>query len=537
MRRLRVSARLTATMLILLTMLAGVAAVGLTAIGAQRDALATVGAYRETTRLAGQVRFRSADFNGWQTAYAFDAVRGVRGAATDTGESRAAFRTSAEAFRAELAELERAGRLTAAERRALASARERFERFMALDEQVAAGYRAGTPAGNRTASDLVMGDEIALFNEIAQHVETIVTAIDTEAEGAVARAETDAGRAVAGIIATALAALLIAATLAVLLARSIVRPLGALNRRLAEIADGDGDLTQRITDDARDEVADAAAGFNRFADRMQRLVADVGDRAEEVAAAGAELRAVSAELSRGAEQTSVQAGVVSSSAEEVSALVSTMAAAAEQMNASIGEIARSAAQATETVETSVRASAAASETIGRLGAASDEIQSVVQLITAIAAQTNLLALNATIEAARAGESGKGFAVVAGEVKDLAQQTASATDSIARQIDAIQSGSVEAVRAIDQISEVIGEVNDAQLTIASAIEEQTATTGELSRNVGETAVGAGEIASSIGGVAQTAAQTTTAAARTSSTAEDLNRASGDLRALVSAFRYR
>ncbi|GLY99510.1 methyl-accepting chemotaxis protein [Actinoplanes sp. NBRC 103695] len=537
MRRLRISARLTATVLILLALLTGVAVVGLTAISAQRDATRTVSDYRETTRLAGQVKFRAADFNGWQTAYAFDAVRGIRGAATDAGDSRKTFLASADAFRAELTELERSGRLTAAERQALGTTRTEFDRFMALDQQIADGYRAGTPAGDRAASALVMGDEIVLFNQIAQAVETIVAAIDVEAGEAVTRAEAEAGRATTGIIVTGLIALLLSAALAVLLARSVLRPLGALNRRLAEIADGDGDLTQRITDEARDEVADAAAGFNRFADRMQRLVADVGARAEEVAAAATELRTVSADLADGAEQTSAQAGQVSSSAEEVSAIVSTMAAAAEQMNASIGEIARSAGQASETVQTSVRASEAASKTISRLGAASDEIQSVVQLITAIAAQTNLLALNATIEAARAGESGKGFAVVAGEVKDLAQQTASATESIARQIDAIQSGSADAVRAIDQISEVIGEVSSGQLTIASAIEQQTATTGELSRNVGETAVGAGEIAASIGGVARTAERTNSAAARTSTTAEDLNRASADLRALVGAFRYR
>ncbi|MFG1605083.1 methyl-accepting chemotaxis protein [Actinoplanes sp. NPDC049265] len=536
MRRFRISARLSATMLILLVLLGGIAVVGIVAISSLRQATATVGDYRETTRLAGQVKFRAADFNGWQTAYAFDAVRGVEGAAADTGASRKSFLASADAFRAELADLDKAGRLTDAERKTLASALADFDRFMTLDQQIANGYRAGTATGTKAASDLVMGDEITLFNTIAQDIDKLVGAIDSEAEAAVADADAAASQSITIILVAGAAALLVGVALAVLLARSIVRPLGALNRRLAEIADGDGDLTQRIDDHGRDEVADAGSGFNRFADRMQKLVADVGARADEVATAADQLRTVSADLADGAEQTSVQAGVVSSSAEEVSAIVSTMAAAAEQMNASIGEIARSAGQASETVESSVRASAAAGETIGRLGTASDEIQSVVQLITAIAAQTNLLALNATIEAARAGEAGKGFAVVAGEVKDLAQQTASATESIARQVEAIRAGSEEAVRAIGQITEVVSEINSAQLTIASAIEEQTATTGELSRNVGETAVGAGEIAASIGGVAGTAQRTTTAAASTSATAETLSRASDELRALVGAFRY-
>jgi methyl-accepting chemotaxis protein len=206
------------------------------------------------------------------------------------------------------------------------------------------------------------------------------------------------------------------------------------------------------------------------------------------------------------------------------------------MSASIAEISRSANQATRVVETGVEASAAANTTIARLGASSDQIQSVVQLITAIAQQTNLLALNATIEAARAGEAGKGFAVVAGEVKDLAQQTAAATQDIARQVDEIRTGSGDAVAAIERIGQVVAEINDTQLTIASAIEEQTATTSEMSRNVADTAVGAGEIAANIHGVAQTAQQTSAAAQTTRTTADSLNNAAADLQRLVSSFRY-
>jgi methyl-accepting chemotaxis protein len=141
------------------------------------------------------------------------------------------------------------------------------------------------------------------------------------------------------------------------------------------------------------------------------------------------LQSVSVQLAGGAEETSVQAGVVSTGAEEVSAIVSTMAASADEMTASIAEISRSASQASQVAQNGVDASDAANSTITRLGASSDEIQSMVKLITAIAQQTNLLAPNATIEAARAGESGKGFAVVAGKVKELAQQTATATESI------------------------------------------------------------------------------------------------------------
>jgi methyl-accepting chemotaxis protein len=536
LRRLRISLRMTAVLAVLLVLLVGIMAVGLSAIAGQRRAIATVSAYKTTTRLAMQVKFRSADFNGWQTAYAFDIARGLSDAADDRSPSRASFLASANSFRTELAELGRAGRITDSARQHLAGTATLFDRFMALDDRIADAYRSGRSAGVAAAHRLVAVDEIQIFNEIAAAVDALMSSVDAASDRAVTDARTASRRATTAIVAVGALAVLLGALLAVALIRSIVRPLAALNDRLAEIADGDGDLTQRIVDTARDEVGQAAAAFNRFAERMRRLVADVDASAEQVGTAAVQLQAVSAQLTDGAAETSEQAGVVSAGAEEVSAIVATMAASAEQMSASIAEISHSASRASQIAESGVQASEAASSTIGRLGASSDEIQSVVKLITAIAQQTNLLALNATIEAARAGDAGKGFAVVAGEVKDLAQQTATATESIARQIQAIRAGSDEAVEAISKVGSVVGEINSTQLTIASAIEEQTATTSEMSRNVGETAVGAAEIATNISGVALTAQQTNAAAAGTGATAATLTRASTDLRELVSAFRY-
>ncbi|MCA2217872.1 methyl-accepting chemotaxis protein [Wangella sp. NEAU-J3] len=535
LRRIRISVRMVAAMTVLLVLLVGIVVFGLSAIGSLRRSTETVGTYNTATRLAMQVKFRSADFNGWQTAYAFDVAREVPDAAAETATGRVAFLAAAESFRTELAALGQA-RLTETQRQQLAEASALFDRFMSLDERIAGDYRSGDPARIATAHGLVANEEIEIFNQIAAEIDEVVTSVDASAARAIADAESAAARASTVIVTAGVVAVLVGALLAVLLIRSIIKPLRALNHRLAEIADGDGDLTQRITDGARDELASAAAGFNRFADRMQRLVADVATSAQEVADSAGRLQSVSVQLAAGAEETSVQAGVVSTSAEEVSAIVSTMAASAEEMTASIAEISRSATEASRVAQSGVQASDAANSTITRLGASSDEIQSVVKLITAIAQQTNLLALNATIEAARAGEAGKGFAVVAGEVKDLAQQTATATESIARQIEAIRSGSDEAVQAIGRIGGVVTAINDLQLAIASAIEEQTATTSEMSRNVGETAVGAGEIASNIHGVAETAQETSTAAQSTSSTAADLTRASADLHELVSSFRY-
>jgi len=157
------------------------------------------------------------------------------------------------------------------------------------------------------------------------------------------------------------------------------------------------------------------------------------------------------------------------------------------------------------------------------------------VITSIAEQTNLLALNATIEAARAGEAGKGFAVVAGEVKDLARETAKATEDIARRVAAIQTDTQSAVEAIGQISTIVGEISNYQMTIASAVEEQTVTTSEMSRNVAEAATGSGEIASNITGVASSAAASSGVVNQIGSEIDNLAQLSEDLRGRVARFR--
>jgi methyl-accepting chemotaxis protein len=269
---------------------------------------------------------------------------------------------------------------------------------------------------------------------------------------------------------------------------------------------------------------------------LQTLLKQVTESATALASAAQELTSVSQQMAANAEETATQANVASAAAEQVSTNVATVATGTEEMGASIKEIAKSANEAAKVATAAVKVADKTNTIVAKLGESSAEIGNVIKVITSIAQQTNLLALNATIEAARAGEAGKGFAVVANEVKELAKQTAKATEDISRKIEAIQGDTKGAVEAIGQISKIINQINDIQNTIASAVEEQTATTGEISRNVAEAAVGSNEIAQNITGVAQAARGTTEGASNTKGAADELTKIALDLQKLVSQFKY-
>lgn len=269
---------------------------------------------------------------------------------------------------------------------------------------------------------------------------------------------------------------------------------------------------------------------------LKTLLSEVAKNATVLASASQELISVSQLMAANAEETATQADVAAAAAEQVSKNVTTVSTAAEEMGASIKEIAKSANEAAKIATSAVRVADKTNAAVAKLGESSAEIGNVIKVITSIAQQTNLLALNATIEAARAGEAGKGFAVVANEVKELAKQTAKATEDISRKIEAIQGDTKSSVEAIAQIGKIINQINDIQNTIASAVEEQTATTGEISRNVTEAAQGSNEIAQSITGVAQAARSTTEGASNTKSSADELSRVALDLQNLVSQFKF-
>ena len=268
---------------------------------------------------------------------------------------------------------------------------------------------------------------------------------------------------------------------------------------------------------------------------LVQVLKEVSDNAQTLSSASEELSANSQQMVANAEETAAQAGVVSAAAQQVSTNVQTVAAGTEEMSASIREIAKNAQEAAKVAAVGVNAADSASETISKLGISSAEIGKVIKTITSIAQQTNLLALNATIEAARAGEAGKGFAVVANEVKELAKETAKATEDISQKIEKIQSDTNHAVAAISEINGVINKISEFQETIASAVEEQTATTNEITRNIVEAAQGSTEIAQNILGVAEAARNTTLGASDTEKAAIELARMAASLQSTVASIK--
>lgn len=267
-----------------------------------------------------------------------------------------------------------------------------------------------------------------------------------------------------------------------------------------------GDFTREVEVSGSDPLNQMGDSLNQLLKSLRGSLGQVSAETERLATSSGQVRSVSSGILQAADKSSVQSNAVAHSSEEVSRNVQAVAAAAEEMSASIREIAKNAAEAARVATDAVKVASHANATISRLGDSSTQIGNVVKVITTIAQQTNLLALNATIEAARAGEAGKGFAVVANEVKALAQETAKATEDISRRVETIQADTKAAVSSIGEISHVIHQVNDISSTIASAVEEQTATTNEISRSVSEAAKGSAEITQSILEVVEASKQT-------------------------------
>ncbi|HYA63322.1 MAG TPA: methyl-accepting chemotaxis protein [Candidatus Sulfotelmatobacter sp.] len=329
-------------------------------------------------------------------------------------------------------------------------------------------------------------------------------------------------------------ALAIGIVIAMFLGRGISTATTSVLRQAEAIAEGD--LTaEAVKVTSEDELGDLTRAINKMHANLRQIIESIAQNAQNVANASEEFSATSQQITANSEETSAQANTVSSATEQINRNLQTVATSTEEMSASISEIAKNASESAKVAGEALKAAVETNATVTKLGESSAEIGQVIKVITSIAQQTNLLALNATIEAARAGEAGKGFAVVANEVKELAKQTAKATEDISQRIAAIQTDAKGAVEAIKTISGIIGQVNDISATIATAVQEQSATTSEMSRNVTEAAKGSGEVAKNITGVAQAAQNTSSGANDSQKAAQQLAQMSTQLRELVGQFK--
>jgi len=317
-------------------------------------------------------------------------------------------------------------------------------------------------------------------------------------------------------------------------ARRLTLRMGRVVATLERVAQGD--LTARADVHGKDELAQMTHALHTALDRIGGAFSNIGRSAGELTRSSESLSSVGVTLSSSADDTSRQAGVVAAASEESGKNVQTVATGTEEMSVTIKEIAKNAAEAAKVATAAVARAQRTNELVGKLGDSSVEIGNVLKVITSIAEQTNLLALNATIEAARAGEAGKGFAVVANEVKELAKETARATEDITRKIEAIQTDTTSAVGAIGEITAVIGQINDIQNTIASAVEQQAATTNEIGRNLHELAQASNEIAQNVTSVAASASSTSECSMQTRQAATQLQDLARDLDGQMSQFTY-
>ncbi|MGY1723878.1 methyl-accepting chemotaxis protein [Blastococcus sp. SYSU DS0533] len=516
--------RLLGSILVVALTTVGVGAFGIQRMSVLSDQAKNV--YAEGTVPVDALR--ELQVNWWELS-AFTARANVQ---TLPAESRASSQEKAGVAAQALAENTAAAAelpMSAETRAAFEDFAEAADQYLALLGQLVAGTGTLTPA-----------QQLAIIQPMNAFEATIGESLVAATASATATAQTttvEAQDAYETARALTLAmipiGLSVSVVLAFLVARGVTRPVQRIREVLGQVAAGD--LTVRAGRTGGAELGEMAASLDETLDSIGNVLVLVNDSSTRLAAASSQLNSAAEGMRENARLAAGQADEVVTSAGAVASSVDTVATGSSQMESAIREIAHNATEAARVAGQAVGVAETTTRTVGKLGDSSQEIATVIKLINGIAEQTNLLALNATIEAARAGEAGKGFAVVASEVKELAQETARATEDISQRVEAIQADTAGAVDAIGKISQVIGEINDFQATIAAAVEEQTATTNEMNRNVAEAASGSQDIAAAISGLAAGTQETNQRVEDAQRAAAELARMSGELQDAVARFR--